>query len=482
MTEENKKVDKKITPRNEDYSQWYLDIIDVAELAENSSVRGCMIIKPYGYSLWENTQKVLDKRFKELGVKNAYFPIFIPEKLIKKEGEHVEGFAPEVATVTHAGGKKLEEPVVVRPTSETIIYETFSNWIDSYRELPLLINQWANVVRWEMRTRLFLRTTEFLWQEGHTVHETDEEADKWAKQMLEVYKDFAQNHMAIPVILGTKTDSEKFAGAHKTYCLEAMMQDGKALQFATSHHLGQNFAKAFDVTFLDRNQERQFGWQTSWGLSTRTIGGLIMTHSDDKGLVLPPKITPIHFAITTIYKDKESKDKIDHKATEIKKQLESLGYVCEIDNSDERPGEKFYKWEKKGVPVRIELGEKDLETNQVVFARRDNGEKEFVKNEDIQDRADKILKEIQNSLFEKAKNLLKENTVESDDWEAFKKQIEDRKFVLAHWSGEEEIEKQIKEETGATIRCIPFDSKEEDGVCIKSGKPSKRRVIFAKAY
>ncbi len=472
----------KITPRSEDYSKWYLDVIAAADLAENSPVRGCMTIKPNGYSLWEKTQQVLNEKFKNLGVKNAYFPLFIPEKLIKKESEHIEGFAPEIAVVTQAGGQKLEEPVIIRPTSETIMYEAFSRWIKSYRDLPLLINQWANVVRWELKTKPFLRTTEFLWQEGHTVHQSEREADFWARQMLAVYQDFIENYLAIPVISGLKTETEKFAGADKTYCLEAIMQDGKALQIATSHHLGQNFSKAFEVTFLDQKQERHFAWQTSWGLSTRAIGGLIMTHSDDRGLVLPPKMASLHFVIVTIYKNKEEKDKIDKKAFEIKERIVSLGYQCEVDNEDERAGEKFYKWEKRGVPVRLEIGLKELEKREVVLARRDNSEKRVIKEQEIEKKVKDILIEIQSFLFERAKNFLKEKTVRVDSWSDFKKQIETGCFVLAHWSGTAQVEQEIKKETGATIRCLPFEEKEEKGLCLKSGASSKKRVLFAKAY
>ena len=475
-------ANKAITSRAEDYSQWYLDVIAAADLAENAPVRGCMIIKPYGYAIWELTQKILDEKFKATGVQNAYFPMLIPERLLKREEDHVEGFAPEVAMVTHAGGKKLDEPLVLRPTSETIIYEVFSNWIHSYRDLPLLINQWANVIRWEMRTRLFLRTTEFLWQEGHTVHETEALADERAKMMLEIYRDFAENYMAIPVILGVKTDAEKFAGALRTYCVEAMMQDGKALQFATSHNLGQNFAKAFNVSFLDQNNVQQFGWQTSWGLSTRTIGGLIMAHSDDKGLVLPPKIASIQAIITTVIPSEKDKDDVNNKAEEINNILKAGGIKSQVDPRDIRPGEKYFEWEKKGVPVRIELGPKDIANDSAVLVRRDTGEKIKTPLSSIVESVNSLLEEIQTNLYQRALAYQKEKTKEVDTWEDFVKEIEAGNFVLAHWCGEREVEKQIKDETGATIRCIPFDQKEESGKCIKSGQPSNGRVIFAKSY
>lgn len=480
--EQSKFEEKKITSRANDYSQWYLDVIDAAELAENAPVRGCMIIKPYGYALWEKTQKILDEKFKSSGVENAYFPMLIPESLLKKEEKHVEGFAPEVAVVTHAGGKKLEEPLVVRPTSETIMYEVFSKWIRSYRDLPLLINQWANVIRWEMRTRLFLRTTEFLWQEGHTVHSTEAEAEKRALMMLDVYKDFAENYMAIPVIPGRKSEAEKFAGASGTYTVEAMMQDGKALQFATSHNLGQNFAKVFDVTFLDESNSKQFGWQTSWGLSTRVIGGLIMTHSDDKGLVLPPKIASIQVVIVPIIPKEWDKQLVSEESQSILNNLISRGYSVKIDDRDMRPGEKFYEWEKKGVPLRVEVGPKDIANNSVVIVRRDTGEKKIIPLPELADTVGIILEMIQSNLFDKAKSRLTENTISVDTWDDFLKGIESGKFVKAHWSGNAEVEALIKEETGATVRCFPLDQEKEDGTCIKSGKPSTGRVIFAKSY
>ncbi|MCC2631221.1 MAG: prolyl-tRNA synthetase [Candidatus Paceibacter sp.] len=477
-----KVIEKKITPRAEDYSQWYLDIISAADLADYGPVKGTMVIKPYGYAIWEATQKFLDEKFKETGVQNAYFPMLIPERLLKREENHVEGFAPEVAVVTHAGGKKLDEPLIVRPTSETIMYEVFSNWIRSYRDLPLLINQWANVVRWELRTRLFLRTTEFLWQEGHTVHETEQEADDRARQMLEIYRDFAENYMAIPVIPGTKTESEKFAGALRTYCIEAMMQDGKALQFATSHNLGQNFAKAFNVKFLDRNNTEQFGWQTSWGLSTRTIGGLIMAHSDDKGLVLPPKIASIQAVITTITPNEEAKVSVGEKAQELATMLKAAHISAHVDNRDIRPGEKYFEWEKKGVPVRVELGPKDIANESAILVRRDTGEKIKVTLASLAEGISNLLADIQSNLYNRALEYKKAKKKSVDTWQEFVQAIEEGNFVLAHWSGDADVEAQIKEETAATIRCIPFDQSEEKGVCIKSGKPSTQRVVFAKAY
>ncbi len=478
-----KEVEKKITPRAEDYSQWYLDVIDAAELAEHSPVKGCMVIRPNGYAIWEKIQKVLDEQFKETGVENAYFPMFIPERFLKKEASHVEGFAPEVAVVTHAGGKELDEPLVVRPTSETIMYDVFSRWIRSYRDLPLLINQWCNVVRWEMRTRLFLRTTEFLWQEGHTVHATDQEADDRARMMLDIYKKFSEEYMALPVIVGVKSESEKFAGAYKTYSLEAMMQDGKALQFATSHHLGQNFAKAFDVKFLDENNTEQYGWQTSWGLSTRSIGGLIMAHSDDKGLVLPPKIASTHAVIVPIVGNEADREVI-------KKAVEDIVSVLTKDKTikvkedwrEMRPGEKFYEWEKRGMPIRIEIGKRDVDSGNAVLVRRDTGEKKIISAENIFRDVTEMLTDMQKDLFDKALAFQKERTKKVDSWEDFIKEIEAGNFVLAHWSGDADVEKMIKDETGATIRNIPFDTVDEDGVCIKSGKLSMRRVVFARAY
>lgn len=473
--------DKRITSRAEDYNQWYLDVIAAADMAEHSPVKGCMIIKPYGYAIWERIQQVLDGKFKETGVENAYFPMFIPQSLLTREADHVEGFAPEVAVVTHAGGSKLEEPLVVRPTSETIMYETFKDWVHSWRDLPLLINQWANVVRWEKRTRLFLRTTEFLWQEGHTAHATHDEADARALQMLETYRDFAENVMAVPVIPGQKSDSERFAGALRTYCLEAMMQDGKALQFATSHNLGQNFAKAFDVKFSDQNNETQYVWQTSWGLSTRSIGGLIMTHSDDKGLVVPPRLAPIQAVIIPLI-FKEGQEEVLTKAEEVGAMLKAAGIRVKVDTKEGRPGEKFFAWEKKGVPVRIEIGPKDVAANACVVARRDTGEKVTVSLNDIVTTLPSLLEDIHATLYNRALSYRTERTVRIDTWEDFTRAIEEGKFIMAHWDGTAETETKIKEETNATIRCMPFDAKDETGVCVYSGKPSTRRVVFAKSY
>lgn len=480
--EQPKFEDKKITTRAEDYSQWYLDVIEEADLAENAPVKGCMIIKPSGYALWEKTQRILDEKFKATRVENAYFPMLIPERLLKKEEEHVEGFAPEVAVVTHAGGKKLEESLILRPTSETIIYEVFSKWVRSHRDLPLLINQWANVIRWEMRTRLFLRTTEFLWQEGHTAHATFEEAEKRVLMMLDIYRDFAENYMAIPVIPGKKSEAEKFAGASGTYTIEAMMQDGKALQFATSHNLGQNFSKVFDVTFLDEQSQKQHVWQTSWGLSTRVIGALIMTHSDDKGLVLPPKIAPIQVVIIPIIPKEWDKQLVEEETKTIYSNLISKGISVKIDDRDLRPGEKFYEWEKKGIPLRIEIGPKDLANNSVVMARRDTGEKKSVSLPELVETIENTLQVMQSSLFEKAKSRLTDNTVNANNWEEFKDAIENNRFVMAHWSGDEEVELAIKEETGATVRCFPIGQEKEEGFCIKSGNKSVGRVLFAKSY
>lgn len=474
--------EKKIASRAEDYSQWYLDVIDAADLAEHAPVKGCMVIKPYGYAIWEAMQKYLDEQFKKTGVQNAYFPLFIPQSFLTREEDHVEGFAPEVALVTKAGGKELEEPLVVRPTSETIMYDTFSRWVHSYRDLPLLINQWANVVRWEMRTRLFLRTTEFLWQEGHTVHATDAEADERARMMLEVYRVFAEDIMAIPVIPGEKTESERFAGAAKTYCLEAMMQDGKALQFATSHHLGQNFAKVFGVQFATQEGGLEYGWQTSWGLSTRTIGALIMTHSDDKGLVLPPRLAQYQVVIIPIIPKPDAAAAVQASVDELADRLRASGVRVTVDSRDMRPGEKFFAWEKKGVPVRIELGPKDIAQNTAVVVRRDTSEKQSLTLSSLETAIPALLDEVQAALFTRAAAYRAEKTVSVDTWDDFKAAIEEGKFVLAHWSGDGEDEAKIKEETNATIRCIPFDATEEKGKCVFSGKPSNKRVIFAKSY
>lgn len=473
---------KRITLRSEDYSQWYLDVIAAADMAEHSPVKGCMVIKPHGYSIWEMMQKILDSKFKEIGVENAYFPLLIPQSFLSREAEHVEGFAPEVATVTHAGGKKLEEPLVIRPTSETIIYEVFSSWIHSYRDLPLLINQWANVVRWEMRTRLFLRTTEFLWQEGHTAHATHDDADAFARKMLDVYVDFAEHYLAVPVIPGQKSDSERFAGALRTYCIEAMMQDGKALQFGTSHNLGQNFAEAFKVKFSDENNVEQFVWQTSWGVSTRMIGGLIMTHSDDQGLVLPPKIAAVQAIIIPLWFKDEERDSVMAQAENLLATLTAAGVRAKVDKRDGRPGEKLFHWEKKGIPVRIEIGPKDLAAGEAVVARRDTSEKQRVALADVAANVSNLMDIIQQNLFDRAAKHRADNTVVVTTWAEFVQAIEDGKFVLAHWSGDALDEKKIKTETNATIRCIPFSEAPSVGTCIFSGKPSTQRVIFARNY
>lgn len=478
---EDKNIEKKITPRATDYSEWYLDVIAAADLADYSPVKGCMILKPNGYALWERVQNVLNIEFKALGVKNAYFPLLIPERLLKREESHVEGFAPEVAVVTHGGGQKLDEPLIVRPTSETIMYEVFKDWVRSYRDLPLLINQWANVVRWEMRTKPFLRTTEFLWQEGHTVHVNEAEADAWARQMLEVYKKFFSDYMAIPVIVGVKTESERFAGALRTYTCEAMMQDGKALQIATSHNLGDNFAKAFDIKYLSAEGNQEYGWQTSWGLSTRAIGGLIMTHSDDKGLIVPPKMASIQVVIVPIIPNPESRDGIESAAKQIAASF-GTDILSHVDTRDMRHGEKYFDWEKQGVPLRIEIGPKDIEKNSVVLVRRDTGEKEIVTNNDLAKKVVTTLAAIQQNLLDRAQALRTENTVSVDSWDEFISALESRKFILAHWDGTAETEKAIKDETGATIRCLPLDGVDEVGKCIKTGNPSSRRVIFAKAH
>jgi len=480
MTDQ-KAHENKITPRAEDYSEWYLDIIKAADLADYSPVKGCMIIKPYGYALWERVQSVLDKRFKEYGVQNAYFPLLIPERLLKREAQHVEGFAPEIAVVTHAGGQKLEEPLVVRPTSETIMYEVFKDWIHSYRDLPLLINQWCNVVRWEMKTKPFLRTTEFLWQEGHTVHKDFDGAEADARKMIKTYEWFLQEYFAIPVVMGMKTENEKFAGALHTYTCEAMMQDGKALQMCTAHNLGDNFAKAFDIKFLDENSEWKFGWQTSWGLTTRTIGGMVMTHSDDKGLVVPPKMASIHVVIVPIIPKPEARADIEKVAMELSRTLGD-GVLVHLDTRDIRHGEKYFEWEKKGVPLRIEIGPKDIEKNSVVLVRRDTGEKQFVENSNLASAVKDTLDAIQKNLFDRALAMRTENTVTVDSWNDFTEALENKKFIMAHWDGTSETEKKIKEETGATIRCIPMGNKKEEGKCVKTGKPSTQRVLFAKSH
>jgi prolyl-tRNA synthetase len=489
---------KEITSRSVDYSQWYNDLVIKAELAENSAVRGCMVIRPYGYSIWEKMQAALDKMFKDTGHSNAYFPLFIPKSFFSKEAAHVEGFAKECAVVTHyrlkndPNGKgvivdpeaKLEEELIIRPTSETIIWNSYKNWIQSYRDLPLLINQWANIVRWEMRTRLFLRTAEFLWQEGHTAHATMDEALEETKRMLEVYTNFTENWLAIPVIKGIKTENERFAGAVDTYTIEGMMQDGKALQCGTSHLLGQNFSKAFDVKFTDKNGVLDYVWATSWGVTTRMVGALVMTHSDDDGLILPPKMAPIQVIIVPIYKNDNERTQVSEKAIQIKKILEEKNITVKFDDRDtQKPGWKFAEYELKGVPVRIAIGPKDIASNTIEIARRDTREKKIVPVDQVSSIIEKLLVDIQNNLFNKALKFRDDNTHKVDHYSDFKQIIEGKGgFVLAHWDGTTETENRIKEETKATIRCIPFDQEKEEGTCIYSGKPSKGRVIFAKAY
>ena len=492
-------MSKEITPRSEDYSKWYNDLILKAGLADYSAVRGCMVIKPYGYALWENMRDVLDKKFKETGHENAYFPLFVPKSLFEAEEKNAEGFAKECAVVTHYRLKndpnnpgklivdpeaKLEEELVVRPTSEAIIWNTYKGWIQSYRDLPILINQWANVVRWEMRTRLFLRTAEFLWQEGHTAHATEEEAILETKQMINVYADFAENFMAMPVIQGVKSANERFAGAEDTYTIEALMQDGKALQSGTSHFLGQNFAKAFDVKYITKDNKPEYVWATSWGVSTRLIGALVMAHSDDQGLVLPPKLAPIQVVIVPIYKGEESKPIIDAKATEIMKNLKAKGIKVKYDNDDQsRPGWKFAEYEMKGVPVRMALGARDLENNVVEVARRDTKEKKVLSLDHIEAQVETLLNDIQEHIFNKAKIFRDENIVEVNDWDTFVKTLDEKGgFIAAHWDGTPETEEKIKEMTKATIRCIPLDNKQENGTCILTQKPSTQRVLFARAY
>ncbi len=488
---------KVLTNKEENYSQWYNDIVTKADLAENSSVRGCMVIKPYGYAIWENMQHILDSMFKKTGHSNAYFPLFIPKSFFSKEANHVEGFAKECAIVTHyrlknsPDGKglivdesaKLEEELIVRPTSETIIWNTYKNWIQSYRDLPLLINQWANVVRWEMRTRLFLRTTEFLWQEGHTAHATKEEALEETNKMLNVYAEFAEKTLGIPVLIGKKSESEKFAGAIDTYCIEAMMQDGKALQAGTSHFLGQNFAKAFDVKFSNKDGKLDFVWATSWGVSTRLIGALIMAHSDNNGLVLPPKIAPIQVVIIPIYKNEQELNIVLNRCKEIKEKLENVHLTVKLDDRDtQKPGWKFAEYELKGVPVRIAVGPRDIENGTIEIARRDTLEKSSIPYNNFCTHILKLLDDIQQNIYNKAIKFREQHTYKIDSYNEFKVAIENGGFYLAHWDGTPETEAKIKEETKATIRCIPLNSDNEEGFCMVTGKPSKKRVIFARAY
>ncbi len=488
---------KDLTKRAENYSQWYNDLVVKADLAEQSAVRGCMVIKPYGYAIWEKMQQELDRRFKETGHVNAYFPLLIPKSFLSREADHVEGFAKECAIVTHhrlknsPDGKgvivdpeaKLEEELIIRPTSETIIWNTYKNWINSYRDLPILCNQWANVMRWEMRTRMFLRTAEFLWQEGHTAHATSEEAIEEVKKMINVYADFAENCMAVPVIQGVKTANERFAGAIDTYTIEAMMQDGKALQSGTSHFLGQNFAKAFDVKFINKNNELEYVWATSWGVSTRLMGALIMTHSDDNGLVLPPKLAPIQVVIIPIYKSEEQLNEISKKVEPIINKLKSMGISVKYDNADnKRPGFKFADYELKGVPVRLVLGARDIENNTIEVMRRDTLEKHVASLDNIEEYVANLLNEIQQNIFNKALKHREEMTYTVDTWDEFKERIENGGFILAHWDGTTETELKIKEETKATIRCIPLEGDKTPGQCIYTGKPSAQRVLFARNY
>lgn len=473
--------EKKITSREKDFSQWYLDVIRVSDFVEHGPVRGTMIIKPYGYAIWENIQKEFDKRIKATGVDNAYFPLFIPNEFLHREASHVEGFSPEVAVVTHAGGEELKEPFVVRPTSETIIYDSYSRWIESYKDLPMLVNQWANVVRWEARPRLFLRSTEFLWQEGHTAHATPEEADERAQQMLGEYKKFAEEFLAIPVFTGKKTDSERFAGADITYTTEAMMQDGKALQFATSHNLGDKFAKAFNIKFVDENGESKYCFQTSWGMSTRTLGGLIMVHSDDNGLVLPPHVAPYEVVIIPVWPKPEDREMVNKEVEKLKETLEK-DFRVKVDDSDLRVGEKFYKWEKKGAPLRLEIGPRDIKEGHVVLARRDSGEKITVKMEDLSKEIKKLLEDIQKNLLESAKKRMDENTVRVENYDDFKKAIEDKKFVLGYWAGSSDDEAKLKSETMATVRCFPFEHEDESGKCFYTGRDGAQLALFARSY
>lgn len=488
---------QKYTTREEDYSKWYNELVSRADLAEHSDVRGCMVIKPYGYAIWEKMKDILDKKFKETGHSNAYFPLFIPKSYLSKEASHVEGFAKECAVVTHyrlkddgEGGvmvdpdAKLEEELIVRPTSETIIWNSYKNWIQSYRDLPILINQWANVVRWEMRTRLFLRTAEFLWQEGHTAHATRPEAIAESEQMLEVYAEFAEKYMAMPVIKGIKSPSERFAGAEETYCIEAMMQDGKALQAGTSHFLGQNFAKAFDVKFSDKEGKLDHVWATSWGVSTRLMGALIMTHSDDEGLVLPPTLAPIQVVIIPIFKGEEQLQAIEEKVNPLIAELKAKGISVKFDDDDNRrPGWKFAEYETKGVPIRMAIGKRDLEAGVAEIARRDTKEKNTISFDGLADYMENLLEEIQTNLFDRAAKHREDNIRSVETYDEFKTVLEkEGGFIMAHWDGTEETEEKVKQETKATIRCIPLDAQEEEGKCMVTGKPSKYKVVFAKAY
>ena len=490
-------MSKGLTSREEDYSQWYNELVGKADMAEHSAVRGCMVIKPYGYAIWENMQAALDKMFKDTGHSNAYFPLFIPKSFFSKEASHVEGFATECAVVTHYRLKndgngnivvdedaKLEEELIVRPTSETIIWNTYKGWIQSYRDLPILVNQWANVVRWEMRTRLFLRTAEFLWQEGHTAHATSQEAIEETERMLDVYADFAENWMALPVVRGKKTANERFAGALETYCIEALMQDGKALQAGTSHFLGQNFAKAFDVKFTSKEGKLDYVWASSWGVSTRLIGALIMAHSDDSGLVLPPKLAPIQVVIVPIYRSDEELNQISAIAKELAAQLKLKNISVKYDDRDTlRPGFKFAEYEMKGVPVRLAIGGRDLENGTIEIARRDTKEKQTISRDGLVPHIESLLVDIQNTIYQKALRFREENTREANSYQEFKELLDTKAgFISAHWDGTPETEKRIKDETKATIRCIPLNNKLETGICMLTGNPSTQRVLFARAY
>jgi prolyl-tRNA synthetase len=479
-------MEKGITKRAEDFSQWYNDIVLRAELADYSPVKGCMVIRPYGYAIWENIQRLLDKKIKDAGHQNAYFPLFIPESFLRKEADHVEGFAPECAVVTHGGGKKLEENLYVRPTSETIVYAMYSKWIRSWRDLPVLINQWGNVVRWEMRTRLFLRTTEFLWQEGHTAHATAEEAQEEVLKILGIYRDFAENVLAIPVYDGVKTDAEKFAGAVRTYAIEGMMQDRRALQLGTSHNLGQNFSKAFNVMYQTKEETLEYVWQTSWGVSTRLVGALVMAHGDDRGLILPPRVAPIAVVIVPIWRNPIHREKVLEMARECKERVEGAWTVMVDDREQYSPGWKYNEWDLKGVPLRIEIGPKEVTEGKVMLVRRDiprDSWKDQVSCAELKEKVGKLLDEIQKNLFDRCKRFRDENTVEIDSFDEFSERMEEPGvFARSHWCGGGECEATIKDKTKATIRCIPFDSGEEKGKCILCGKESSHRVIFARAY
>ncbi|MCH7959509.1 MAG: proline--tRNA ligase [Candidatus Hydrogenedentes bacterium] len=472
---------KGITTREKDYAQWYIDVVLRSEMADYSPVKGCMVIRPTGYGIWENIQKHLDRKFKETGHSNYYFPMFIPESFMKKEAEHVKGFAPECAVVTHAGGKKLEEPLIIRPTSETIVWAMYKKWISSYRDLPILMNQWVNVCRWEMRTRLFLRTTEFLWQEGHTAHASAEEAEAEALKMVGIYQQFVEEYLAMPVTVGLKTDQEKFAGAIKTYSIEGMMQDGKALQAGTSHYLGQNFAKAFDVTFQDKDKEVKYVYATSWGVSTRLIGGMVMCHSDDNGLVVPPKVASLPVVIVPIWRSDEEAEMVLARAREFTKDWDPLRFKLD-DRDNIKPGRKFAEWELKGIPIRIEIGPRDCENDEVVVVRRDTGEKKSMPMAGLWDKLETLLETIQSDMLARARKYTEDMTYTVDDFDEYKKRVRDGGFFRIHWCGQDLCETKLQQKTKSTIRCIPFDAPEESGACIVCGGDSSRRVIAAQAY